>query len=130
MQQNYIKLQYPSFITFTFITILFLSCANFWDSRGINHIVIVVGNLLLYALSLITFWMNLKAIKSPNPNVFTNSVMGGTVLKLFVLGIATMIYMVASGTNKSLLAIFTDMFLYLIYTALDVRIGLRLNKKQ
>ena len=56
--------------------------------------------------------------------------MGSTVLKLVVLGIATAIYLVIVGKDKSVLAIFTTMFLYIIYTILDVKTALLLNKKQ
>jgi len=91
---------------------------------------VAVGNLLLYSLSALTVWMHLKAIQSPNPNMFTNSVMGSTVLKLFVLGIATVIYLVIVGKDRSVFGIVATMVLYIIYTVLDVKAALILNKKQ
>jgi hypothetical protein len=130
MKHSYGKLILPSLFTFIFITIVFVGFHNFLDGHNINHKVVVVGNLLLFLLSTLTLWMHLRAVKNPNPNVFTNSVMGGTVLKLFVLAIATVIYFVLVGKDKSVFAIFTNMFLYIIYTVLDVRAALILNKKK
>ncbi len=130
IKHDYGKLLFPTLFVFASVTVIFMAAPRFWDNLGISHRVVVVGNALLYALSALTTWMHLKAIKSPSPYVFTNSVMGSTVLKLVVLGIATAIYLVIVGKDKSVLAIFTTMFLYIIYTILDVKTALLLNKKQ
>ena len=130
MKHNYGKILVPSLITFVTITVIFMAAPRFWDNLGVSHRVVVVGNLLLYALSALTVWMHLKAIQNPNPNMFTNSVMGSTVLKLFVLGIATVIYLVIVGKERSVFGIVTTMILYIIYTVLDVKAALILNKKQ
>ena len=130
MKHNYGKILVPSLITFVTITVIFMAAPRFWDNLGVSHRVVVVGNLLLYALSALTVWMHLKAIQNPNPNMFTNSVMGSTVLKLFVLGIATVIYLVIVGKERSVFGIVATMVLYIIYTVLDVKAALILNKKQ
>ena len=130
IKHDYGKLLFPSLFVFASVTVIFMAAPRFWDNLGISHRVVVVGNALLYALSALTAWMHLKAIINPSPYVFTNSVMGSTVLKLIVLGIATAIYLVIVGKDKSVLAIFTTMFLYIIYTILDVKTALLLNKKQ
>ncbi len=129
MNHNYGKLLFPTLLLFVTITLIFMVASSFWDSIGVNHWVVVVGNLLLYLISAITVWMHLQAIKNPNPNVFTRSVMGSTVIKLMVLGIAVMIYLMVSGSKKSIYAIFICMILYMIYTAFDVKAALQLNKK-
>ena len=112
MKHNYGKILVPSLITFVTITVIFMAAPRFWDNLGVSHRVVVVGNLLLY------------------PNMFTNSVMGSTVLKLFVLGIATVIYLVIVGKERSVFGIVATMVLYIIYTVLDVKAALILNKKQ
>ena len=130
MYAKYSKLFLPSVLLFVFITIVFMLVPQFWDRNGVNHIVVAIANLLLFGLSMLTLWMHSKAIKNPNPNVFLTSVMGSTVLKLFVLGIATVVYLVIAGKDKSILAIIAGMVLYVAYTVLDVKSALLLNKKQ
>jgi uncharacterized membrane protein YadS len=130
MQQSFIKLLLPAFLVFILVNTLCITLPHLWDSYGINHLVVAVCNFILFALSAITLSMHFKAVKNPNPNVFSASVMGSTVLKLFVLGIATVIYLVIAGKNKSTLAIVAGMILYVIYTVLDVKSALLLNKKQ
>lgn len=130
MTHSFWKLLLPAFIVCITITIVFMALPNLWDGYGINHTVVTMGNLLLFGLSAITLSMHFKAIKNPNPNVFSASVMGSTVIKLFVLGIATVIYLIIAGKEKSILAIVAGMVLYVIYTVLDVKSALLLNKKQ
>ena len=130
MTHNFWKLIMPAFIVFISITIVFMAVPYLWDGYGINHTVVTLCNLLLFALSAITLSMHFKAIKNPNPNVFSASVMGSTVIKLFVLGIATVVYLLLAGKERSVLAILAGMILYVIYTVLDVKSALLLNKKQ
>ena len=128
-KHNYGKLLFPSLLLFTSISLVFVIASDFWDRIGINHHVVLGSNLLLYCVSTLTLWMHVKAIKNPNPNVFSNSVMGGTLIKLMVLGISTVVYLLVSGIHKSVFAIFIGMFLYILYTILDVKTALILNKK-
>jgi hypothetical protein len=130
MTNTFGKLLTPAFIVFLSITLLFIAIPHFWDGYGINHTVVMMSNLLLFSLSAVTLAMHFKAIKNPNPNVFSNSVMGSTVIKLFVLGIATVVYLLLAGKERSILAIVAGMILYIIYTVLDVKSALLLNKKQ
>ncbi len=130
MTQSFWKLLMPAFIVFISITVVFMALPNLWDGYGINHTVVTMSNLLLFALSAITLSMHFKAIKNPNPNVFSASVMGSTIIKLFALGIATVLYLLLAGKARSILAIVAGMVLYVIYTVLDVKSALLLNKKQ
>jgi hypothetical protein len=129
MKHNYGKLLFPSLLLFFLVSALFMLIPGFWDDLGISHRVVVVSNILLYTISALTIWMHLMAIKNPNPNVFSRSVMASTVIKLFVFGIAVVIYLLMAGTSRSVLGIFTSMLLYVAYTILDVKTALLLNKK-
>ncbi len=130
MYSKYSKLFLPAVFVFVFVTMVFMLLPRFWDRNGINHKVVFLTNLLLFGLSILTLWMHTKAINNPNPNAFSTSVLGGTVIKLFVLGIATVVYLVLAGKDKSILAIVAGMILYVVYTVLDVKSALLLNKKQ
>ena len=130
MYKKYSKLFLPSTFVFVFVSMVFMLVPALWDRLGINHEVVVLSNLLLFSLSMLTLWMHTKASKNPNPNVFTTSVMASTVIKLFVLGIATVVYLLIAGKQRSVLAIVAGMVLYVVYTVLDVKSALLLNKKQ
>jgi len=129
MNHHFGKLLLPSLIVFLLVSSLLLLLPNVWMGLNINYWVVLVGNGILFGLSMLTLYMHINALKNPNPNVFSNSVMGGTMLKLVVLGFTVVIYLLISGKNRNVFAIFVCMFLYIIYTVFDVKTALRLNKK-
>ena len=53
---------------------------------GINSDVLIVANILFFAVSLIAFFMQQKALQNINPNVFVRSVMAGMLIKMFEIG--------------------------------------------
>jgi len=83
---------------------------------------------LLFVLSALSLLMQLKALNNKNPNVFVRSVLGSTVMKLFVLGAAAMIYVVLSGKDRNVYGIVGVMLLYIVYAVLEVRSALKMNQ--
>ncbi len=129
MNKNIRLLMLPSIALFVLITVVFAVLRPFWTSLGVRYEVVIGSNVLLFLLSALTSRMHLAAIKNPNPNVFSNSIMGGTMIKMFVLGAAVVIYLLLAGKSRNVAGIFIGMFLYVLYTVIDVRNALQLNKK-
>jgi hypothetical protein len=129
IKHNLGKLLFPSLLLFVSITLIFMIGDRFWNKIGVSHRVVIVSNILLYGVSALTAWMNFNAIKNPNPNVFSRSIMAGTLIKLMIFGIGMVIYLLLSGSNRSVPAIFVSMALYIVYSILDVKAALLLNKK-
>ena len=92
--------------------------------------VILVANLFLFVVSLVNIYFQWKNINNPNPNAVIRGVMAATFIKLFVLGAAAIIYLLAAGNNRSINAVFASMALYIFYTWLEVKISLKLNPKK
>jgi hypothetical protein len=55
------------------------------------------------------------------------SVMGATLLKLFVLATAAFIYLFLKKSANVTYTLFIVMFMYIVYTALEVRTALKMN---
>lgn len=114
---------------FTIVTLAFLLFPTIWERWNVDKWEVIGANGLLCLLSIINASMHFKAIKNPNPNVFSTSVMASTVLKMFVLGSAAMLYIALSGKNRNIPGLFLSMGLYVVYTVLDVRANLKMNQK-
>jgi len=97
---------------------------------GINSDVLIVANILFFAVSLIAFFMQQKALQNINPNVFVRSVMAGMLIKMFVCITAIIIYRLVAGNNVSKVSVFAAMFLYLLYLAVEVAVITKLNKQK
>lgn len=96
---------------------------------GIDYRVLLVANAVFFIISIITFFLQQKALTNKNPNVFVRSVMGSVMIKMFGCILAIMLYRLLAPVSFSKVSVFVAMFLYLIYLAAEVKILLKLNKK-
>jgi hypothetical protein len=96
---------------------------------GVHDYVLLKANILLFVLAFVSYFLNKKAIDNPNPYVFVRSIMGNTFIKLMILAGAAILYLFKHKDAYSVYTVFGGMLLYAVYTVLEVRIALRLNKK-
>ena len=119
----------PLFVFFMLVNGFCTFFKSWLVEKNIDPIVLGFANLILFALSLAIFLMQRKALKNPNPNAFVRSVMAGTFIKLLVIGLTVTAYLFIAGENKSVYAVVAAMFLYIVYTVIEVRTASKLNKK-
>ena len=87
-----------------------------------------MGNVLLFAVTAISYFIHLRSIRTPNPHAFVRTVYGSLIVKMVVCMIAALLYgYLAKSVNKN--AIFGCFILYVVYTFLEVRILLKFLKK-
>ena len=98
--------------------------------RGVNlddHI-LLGGNVLLFAVTAISYFIHLRSIRTPNPHAFVRTVYGSLIVKMVACMAAALLYgWMAKSVNKN--AIFGSFILYVAYTFLEVRILLKFLKK-
>ncbi len=99
------------------------------DGWGIDSKVIIGSNVLLGVIGVFSVLAQERSLRSNNPNAWIRMVMVSTFIKLIVLGIAVVVYMTKAGVHKNKYAIFISMGLYVLYTWIEVRTSLKLNKK-
>ena len=130
MNKEYLRLIRP-LVLFYFFTSAFIAILQhrLWLYK-IDVGVVVIANFFLFIVSLVNIYFQWKNINNPNPNAVIRGVMAATFLKLFVLGAAAIIYLLAAGEKRSVNAVFVGMGLYIFYTWLEVKISLRLNPKK
>lgn len=107
------------FFFFIMINSVCLLFGKWLDEKKIDHIVLMGANLLLFITFLGSALMHIKAAQNKNPNVFIRSVMGASFIKLILLAIAACVYILVAGKEVSVYAVFSSMFLYIIYTLIE-----------
>jgi hypothetical protein len=98
------------------------------EENGINTNVLQAGNLFLVVIFLLSTWMQRNAMANASTHVFLRNVYGGLMLKLFGGAIAAFIYIYLANGNVNKPALFGTMFLYLVYTVLELRVVLKKSK--
>lgn len=85
-----------------------------------DRVVVSAGNLLIFLLTSLSYYVTVKTLNNPNPHAFVRGVFSGVMLKLFVCAAVAFVYIAIKqkGLNKP--GLFTVMGLYLVYTFLEV----------
>lgn len=112
----------PVVLLFIILNALFISANTLLQKWGVDREVLLVGNALLFVITLISFLLAQKALKNANPNAFVRAVIVGIMIKLFVSIIAAFIYISAFKTNINKPALFACMGLYLVYSFVEVSV--------
>ncbi|MBN8718276.1 MAG: hypothetical protein J0H85_02460 [Sediminibacterium magnilacihabitans] len=120
---------WPLLATFFFVSGVAVFLRSNMDDWGIDSKVVIVSNLLLFVIGLFSIILQERSLRSNNPNAWIRMVMVSTFIKLIVLGIAVVVYITKAGVHKNKYAIFISMGLYVLYTWIEVRTSLKLNKK-
>jgi hypothetical protein len=97
---------------------------------GADRDVLIIGNVLLFAITLVSFLVSSRGLRSTNTHAFIRSVYGSIMLKLFLCIIAAFIYIAIYQKNLNKPALFTLMGLYLVYTFMEVSILMKLLKQK
>jgi ACR3 family arsenite efflux pump ArsB len=112
----------PVILLFIILNALFLTGRNTLDGWNVDQKVLIAGNILLFVITLISFLLAQRGLKSSNTHVFVRAVIGSIMIKLFVSIIAAFIYISIFKKQINKPALFICMGLYLIYTFLEVSI--------
>ncbi|RYY57788.1 MAG: hypothetical protein EOO05_17730 [Chitinophagaceae bacterium] len=114
-------------VVFIILNGFFISARALLLKKGIDQSVVLVGNLVLFAVSLIAFLLTQKTLENKNPHVFVRAVYSGFIIKFFIVVLAAFVYFqLVDVVNKP--ALFVVLVLYLVYTFIEVSSLLRLLK--
>ena len=130
MNQTSLKPLRPMILIFIFLNAFLLAGKSWLAKKGIDQEVLIVGNLVLFTVTLVTFLLTYRSLKSKNPNAFVRAMYGGFMIKFFVVAIAAFIYIMITKKNVNKPALFSCMGLYVVYTFFEVTALLRILKQK
>jgi hypothetical protein len=111
----------PLFILFVVVNTLAVIYRRKLEAWGYDTDVLLAGNLLLCVITAISFSMLYKGMRSATTPRFLRSVYGSFLMKFFFFGACTLGYVAYRKSDLNKASLFTCMFLYLIYTFIEIR---------
>ena len=120
----------PAIIIFLVLNSGFLAMMKKLESWGFDYSVLVFGNILIFGISFLSYWMGVKGLTAKNSHVFFRMVYGSIMIKLFVLAIAAFIYIMTMKKEVNKPGLFFCMGLYIIYTFIEVSALMKVNKQK
>jgi hypothetical protein len=115
------------FIAVTSFANLFRS---FLNEKGIDADVVVIGNALIFLISLASLYFHIKGFLDKNVQVFLRSVYGSLMIKMFGLAAIAAVYILVMKKEVNKPALFICMGLYIFYTAIEIRQVFKLLKEK
>lgn len=130
MKQKSWKPLSPLVIVFILLNALFISGRSFLERWNADQSVLIIGNLIIFLVCLTSYFISAKALSSPNPQATVRAMYGGFLVKLFVCGLAAVIYILSVKKDVNKPALFTCMGLYLVYSFIEVSLLTKMTKKK
>ena len=97
---------------------------------GVHQHVLLIGNLVLAAITGLSYSMNRKGVQSADNNAFVRRVYASTLSKMMLCLVGITVYVVMNRANTSKVTIFILMFLYVVYTVIETLSLQQLTKKK
>ncbi|HET6721279.1 MAG TPA: hypothetical protein VFH07_00960 [Chitinophagaceae bacterium] len=121
---------FPAIMIFLVLNSGLLIMMNRLEDWGFDYTVLVFGNLLIFGISFLSYWMAVKGLTTKNNHAFFRWVYGSIMIKLFLLAGVAFIYIVMNKKEVNKPSLFFCMGLYIIYTFIEVSALMKVNKQK
>ncbi|HEY0677901.1 MAG TPA: hypothetical protein VGD17_06430 [Chitinophagaceae bacterium] len=120
---------WPVILIYVITNAIFIAGKKWATTYEVDTDILIIGNTVLLAATMVSFVLYERSLKNSQPQAFLRYIYSGMFLKMLICLVAAFIYIVAADkVNKP--ALFGCMFLYFVYTFVEVSILLRLSKEQ
>ena len=130
MNKQSIRNFFPAILIFLILNSGFIAMMKRLEEWGFDYSVLVFGNLLIFGISFLSYWMAVKGLTTKNNHAFFRWVYGSIMVKLFLLAGVAFIYIVMNKEAVNKPALFFCMGLYIIYTFIEVSALMKVNKQK
>jgi hypothetical protein len=120
----------PAIILFLVLNSGFLAAMKKLEQWGFDYPVLVFGNIIIFGICLISYWMGVKGLTTKNSHTFFRWVYGSIMLKLFLLAIVAFTYIMTMKKDVNKPGLFFCMGLYVLYTFFEVSALMKVNKQK
>ncbi|MBK6938415.1 MAG: hypothetical protein IPH18_17340 [Chitinophagaceae bacterium] len=120
----------PMLIVFAVLSVFFITGKNWLLKNDIDPALVIIGNLVLFAVSMAAYFITQKSFRSSNQYAFIRAVNGSFIIKFMVIVFAAFIYFWMAGKEVNKPGLFVCAALYIVYTAVETRALMKLLKKK
>jgi len=130
MNKQSLRSFFPAIMIFLVLNSAFLAMTKKLESWGFEYTVLVFGNVLVFGISFLSYWMAVRGLTTKNNHAFFRWVYGSVMVKLFLLAGVAFIYIMMNKKEVNKPALFFCMGLYVIYTFIEVSALMKVNKQK
>ena len=120
----------PLITIFLIITVFALTAKSWLQEKGIDQVVLLWGNLLLFLVSLVSFMIMYRSLQSPKPKSSVTAMYSGFMIKFFAVALAAFVYIMYAKKEVNKPALIFCAGLYIIYTMFETRALLKILRQK
>jgi hypothetical protein len=118
-----------TFAVFLPLTLLLLLLFKKIAQLNLDPLVLIVGNIILYIITVVALYFHQKGFADKNPNVFFRAVYASMLMRMFICIVAVVLYAILSGNDMNKFSLLLCFVFYFIYVFVEVRQIFSLLKK-
>lgn len=130
MNKQALRSFFPAIMIFLVLNTGFVTLMRKLEDWGFEYTVLVFGNLLVFGISFLSFWMAVRGLTTKNTHSFFRWVYGSVMIKLFLLAGVAFVYIVMNKSEVNKPGLFFCMGLYVVYTFIEVSALMKVNKQK
>ena len=119
----------PIVIIYVVTTLLFIIIPSLDFLWNMDKRVMIVGNSILFAATFVSFYMLSRSLANNNVHAFLRMIYGSMFARMLICLFAALIYIMIVKKDVGKGAIFGCMFLYFVYTFVEISIIMKLSRK-
>ncbi|MBV9963402.1 MAG: hypothetical protein JO072_14245 [Parafilimonas sp.] len=119
----------PIILFFILINALCITFSSRLNTKGIDSDVLIIGNLILFLLTIIACFIHIRALKNNNAYAFVRGITLASFLKLIIIAISVAMYFTIAEKH-SVYAVAIVMAFYIVYAIFEVRGAMKLNRER
>ncbi|MDR3712133.1 MAG: hypothetical protein P4L51_04915 [Puia sp.] len=120
----------PILVIFVIVNLFLLSSKVWLAQWKLDSVVIMIGNLILCAVTAFSFHLSIKALFHQNIQAFLRMVYSGMFLKMGVCVVSVLVWHFVDPGSIGRLSVMAFFALYLLYTFTEVALLMRLSKQK
>ena len=117
-------------LLFLILNCFFIVGKNWLINKGVDHEVLIGGNLVLFLASLLSFLVYFRSLHAKNPSASVRGMYGSFMIKFFTCLIAAFAYIMIAKKDVNKPALIICMGLYIVYTVIEVAALQKLLKQK
>lgn len=117
-------------VMFVFLTATFALQQRRLVQWGFDPDVLIAGNLLLALVTLVSYLLLNRSLKSTQPNSFVRAMYISFMVKFFILAVSAFIYIMISKKLVNKPSLIACAVMYLLYTFIEVSVLTKMLKQK
>ena len=130
MNKQALRNFFPAIMIFLILNSAFLVLMKRLEGWGFDYSVLVFGNLIVFGVSALSYWMATRGLTTKNTHAFFRWVYGSVMIKLFLLAGIAFVYIMINKKEVNKPGLFFCMGLYIVYTFIEVSALMKVNKQK